>query len=341
MLRRAGLIDAPTRAGSARLRVAYLGALAVACGACSLAFDATDLTDGRGTTAAGTGGATSTATTSAIAGGAGGAGGDGDGAASPSATTGGGGGGDTGTSGGAAGEGGAGGGNTPCTPTFCETEGADATWCKDFDGENPLGGVQSYEPDGDTVTTTIEVVDDPTHSCPSAVSVRVEADGAFDPTYAVLGVDVPVGDDRFTWSFWVHRVSTGDDLWLAPTAFVAWTSGVDTGCQAYLFMRDEDGQSRVRFYTQGYDGGGWVGTGEADVFAAHPSIGAWTHVEMDVDLTTDPGSFVLRVDGEETGFAVDALCGPSIDGYEARVGSFYTEHPHATVYDDVTLRVGP
>ena len=171
--------------------------------------------------------------------------------------------------------------------------------------------------------------------------MRVEANGDFDPTYAVLGVDVPVGDDRFTWSFWVNRVSTDNDLWLAPTAFISWTSGVDTGCQAYLFMRDEEGQSRVRFYTQGYDGGGWVGTGEVDVFADHTSIGAWTHVELDVDLTTDPGSFALRVDGEEMPFAVDALCGPSIDGYAARVGSFYTEYGHSTVYDDVTLRLDP
>ena len=93
----------------------------------------------------------------------------------------------------------------------------------------PLAGAEIYEPEGDNVTTTIEVVDAPTHSCPGAVSIRVASTGPFTPTNAVLGRDLAPGNDHFVWSFWVHRVSTDDPDWLAPTAIITGSNAIRTG----------------------------------------------------------------------------------------------------------------
>lgn len=310
----------------------------VGLASCSLAFDATDLTGGRDATSGASGATTSGSTTGGTGGDGGGGptsaattstgGGDGGGGASPPGTT----------SGGGDGGGGGAGAGDPCSPRFCEADGADATWCWDFDGPDPLGDAEIYEPDGASFTTTVAVVGDPIRSCPGALEVRIENDGSMPSTYAVFGGDLPAGNDDFTWSFWIQRISTEDEDMLDPVAIVHWASGDE--CQAFVFMKEEPGGGRVRLFTQGYDGAAWVGTGSVDILVPHPTIGQWTHVEVEVDLDDEQEpKMTLRVDGEDEDVPIDALCGPAVDHYSVEIGNFFMSREHHAAYDDVTLRV--
>lgn len=323
--------------------VPALGGL-LALGGCSLLFDATDLTGGSGdesgptdgaltatgatgptTTSSGGGGNVTSSTSSTGSSTAGGEGAGGEGAAGTSTA-------------GAGGDGGAGGGGgVPCGDRFCETVGADAERCFDFDGADPLAGLEAWDPDSATITTTVETVEEPVSSCPRAVASRVEEVGSDERAFAFLGFDLPLGADAFVWSFAVHRLTSESDSSGNTIAHLSWDSG-DTLCQVLIQMRDTGPtEGRVNVYSQAYDGTTWQPVGSCSLVLPHRTLGEWTQVEVEVDLAAT-GTVTLRADGVDASTVLDPMCGPSTTHYDLDVGHHFSNRVQSTVFDDITVR---
>lgn len=309
-------------------------------GGCSLLFDATDLTAGRdGDGLPGSGSSWSGATAPSVTsgGGEGGVrstgGGDPGTTVASSAGPGGGHGGGGATGGGSAG----GGGGGACGPRFCETIGADAAFCFDFDGGDPFAELEAWHPDSRDVTAIVETVEEPALSCPRAVASRIEEVASGARAFAFIGFDVPQGSDAFVWSFAVQRITTQDDTSSNTIAQMSWESG-ETPCQLLVQMRDiSPTEGRVSVYTQGHDGSNWLAVGSRSLTLPQRTLGRWAQVEVDVDLDVT-GTITIRADGVEGTTPIDAMCGPSSTHYDLDIGHHFTNRVQASVLDDVTVR---
>lgn len=329
---------------------------------CSLAFDVDALRDGDGAgssaSAAGPAVTSSSASSSAETSSASGEGGDGlTTSASTSAATGSGGhGGDgatgsTGTGrGGADGAGGAGGmggdvgsggGGGACPGArWCEREGASADLCFDFDGDRPLAGVDVYEPDPVGVTTEVDVVEDPTLSCPRAVRVRVLEASESERAFAGVGPDLAADQGHhFLWELSVLRVSVAEATASSRTVAILSWEHLGTTCQTLIQLRDTGGAGGVSVYSQGDDGTGWVQVGYVSTAVDHLTLGEWTRVGLEVD--TEMGQLRVLVGDNDVVGDLDPLCGPADDQYDIDVGAHYTDVEQENVYDDIAVRLIP
>ncbi len=312
--------------------------------ACSIAFDTDPLRagDGGGSADAAASSAasasTSTSATTTTTGSSGGAASSSGISASSGTTSEGGAGGGDGEGG--AGTGGAGemggGGSGGCTgPTFCETDGADAVLCFDFDGVDPLEGLSTFEPDAPPETvSTITVVDEPSVSCPNALATRVEA--AADYTFAMAGFDVPSEMGHFVWAFDVQR-EPSDVAGFMSVAILQWeTAG--TPCQAFVMLRDDDaGQGEAAYYSQYNDGMAWIGGDFLTASLPHPTAGSWSHVKLDADLVA--GTILVQVEDEVFDGQLDTMCGVADDHVDVDVGINYSDQVQGLLFDNITLRL--
>lgn len=280
-------------------------------------------------------GPTTSASTSASSG----SGGDGgDASTSSAASTASAGGDGAGGSGGNVGIGGGGSGGGCSGVRWCDREGASADLCFDFDGAQPLAGLDVYDPDPVGVSTEVDVVQDPTLSCPNALRTRVLAASDSERAYAMVGPDLAADQGHhFIWEFSVMRIAVAEERPTTRTVAILSWEHLGAICQALIQMKDVGGAGGISAYAQGNDGSGWVGVGYASIAVDHPTIGEWTRVTFEID--TEAGQLRVAAGDSDEITDLDALCGPADAHYDIDVGPHYTDVEQENVYDDVTVRL--